>query len=73
MIEREVVRRDFFHAARDEQCVAALLGIARRIADHPEPSLAMPPPMEDLAAAECQPEIKFRRGNLRERAAHFTK
>jgi hypothetical protein len=33
----------------------------------------MPAPVEDLAAAEGEREIEFRRGEFRERAVHFTK
>ena len=73
MIECEIFRRDFLHAARDEQRATALLRVAWRVADHPEPAVAVPPPVEDLPAAEREPEVEFRRGDLREPARHFTK
>ena len=71
MIERKIVRRRFLHAARHEQNLTALLRIARRVADHAEPAFAMPPPVEDLAAAERQGEIKLGRGDGGQAARHW--
>ena len=61
VIEGEVVADECFSAARDEELIAALFDVAGKVADHPDVSEAMRPPVEDLTAFQAMSKVERRR------------
>jgi hypothetical protein len=71
VIERKVAACDFLQTRRDEQGLPTLLGVARRIADHPQPARAAPLPVEGLPAVQGEREIEIWRCNASQCFVHI--
>ena len=71
MVEREIAARDFLRRGGDQKLAGPLLHIDGLIFDHSEVARAFGRPMEDLAAAEGQGEIKLGRRQGGQPARHW--